>query len=300
MLRALLRRTAAVAIAAIAFAGVVATPAQAVDDGFYQPAYTSTIYRVDAGGAGRPIGYDEWASAGFPAPLPAPTMYVKYAWSPVVYAVTFWQDDESTWLWERLSAAQWQRAGSPAAVNAGWIKDSYYFKWGTSSELFVMSDGIIHKLTYAEWERSGFRPADDRHNEGWLKLSWASDIARMSNLATGAGWKATAAEWQQHDFPTPAVVRRITGDQFNQYWPNTSAIVYTGPTMNRAISYNEWVGAGSPTPGRPAPGGTWDCRNFRTQPEAQSFFDFYFPVHGDRWNLDGNNDGEACESLPRR
>jgi hypothetical protein len=39
-----------------------------------------------------------------------------------------------------------------------------------------------------------------------------------------------------------------------------------------------------------------NCLDFDTQPEAQRFFGANQP--GDPHGLDGNNDGEACESLP--
>jgi hypothetical protein len=39
-----------------------------------------------------------------------------------------------------------------------------------------------------------------------------------------------------------------------------------------------------------------DCSDFDTQAEAQRFFEKHQP--GDPHNLDGNGDGEACESLP--
>jgi endonuclease YncB( thermonuclease family) len=39
-----------------------------------------------------------------------------------------------------------------------------------------------------------------------------------------------------------------------------------------------------------------DCSDFSTQPEAQRFYERHNP--GDPHGLDGNSDGEACESLP--
>ncbi|CBH22776.1 hypothetical protein SRM_p61020 (plasmid) [Salinibacter ruber M8] len=39
-----------------------------------------------------------------------------------------------------------------------------------------------------------------------------------------------------------------------------------------------------------------DCSDFDTQPEAQRFYEASKP--GDLHGLDGNSDGEACESLP--
>lgn len=41
-----------------------------------------------------------------------------------------------------------------------------------------------------------------------------------------------------------------------------------------------------------------DCSDFDTQPEAQRFFERHQP--GDPHGLDGDGDGEACESLPDR
>jgi hypothetical protein len=48
----------------------------------------------------------------------------------------------------------------------------------------------------------------------------------------------------------------------------------------------------------PNPGDTKNCSDFTTQAAAQAWHDFYFPHYGDIANLDGNNDGIACESLP--
>ena len=39
-----------------------------------------------------------------------------------------------------------------------------------------------------------------------------------------------------------------------------------------------------------------DCSDFETQPQAQRFFEKHQP--GDPHGLDGDNDGEVCESLP--
>ena len=39
-----------------------------------------------------------------------------------------------------------------------------------------------------------------------------------------------------------------------------------------------------------------DCSDFSTQPEAQRFFERHQP--GDPHGLDGDGDGQACESLP--
>ena len=46
------------------------------------------------------------------------------------------------------------------------------------------------------------------------------------------------------------------------------------------------------------PGDTKNCSDFSTYPEAKAWFDTYFPYYGDVAGLDGDNDGEPCESLP--
>ena len=46
------------------------------------------------------------------------------------------------------------------------------------------------------------------------------------------------------------------------------------------------------------PGDTKNCGDFANYSEAKSWFDIYFPYYGDVANLDGDNDGEPCESLP--
>ncbi len=44
----------------------------------------------------------------------------------------------------------------------------------------------------------------------------------------------------------------------------------------------------------------YNCDDFSTQPEAQRFFEKVGGVGNDVNRLDGNKDGDACESLPKR
>ena len=46
------------------------------------------------------------------------------------------------------------------------------------------------------------------------------------------------------------------------------------------------------------PGNSKNCSDFSTYTEAKTWFDTYFPHYGDVAKLDGDNDGEPCESLP--
>lgn len=282
--------------------------------------YDSTIFEMvpDSGGTPVPrqLSYEKWRDVyNFQNPTPASTDFVKYPWSDTVYAVTFWPGGEDYWMWTPLSYQQWLTAGKPAPRNAGWIKGSYYYQWGTSSEIFVEgADGVNHKLTYQEWKDSGFRNYVQRSNEGFMKLTWAPEFARMSNLSTGAGRPMGYSEWQEEAFPTPQAVQRITGDKFYKDC-GSNTIWYAGPGMNRPVSLQEWQGAGSPSPSvngtcgggggttpppsQPSnPGDTKNCTDFNNQREAQAWFNYYYPYYGDVAKLDGNNDGRACESLP--
>ncbi|NMB70292.1 hypothetical protein GYA27_03775 [candidate division WWE3 bacterium] len=43
----------------------------------------------------------------------------------------------------------------------------------------------------------------------------------------------------------------------------------------------------------------YNCSDFKTQPQAQAFFEKVGGLGNDINRLDGNKDGEACESLPK-
>lgn len=282
--------------------------------------YDSTIFELvtttDGTQTAVPLSYEKWRDVyRYKAPTPASTDFVKYAWSSTVYAVTFWPGGENKWMWTPLSFPQWQTAGYPAPRNAGWIKGSYYYKWGTSAEIFVEgADGVNHKLTYAEWAAAGFRDFVDRADEGFVKLSWAPEFGRMSSLGTGAGRPMAYAEWQEEAFPTPRASQRIIGDTFYAFC-GSSTIWYAGPGMNRPVTYREWQAAGAPAPtvrdapcavAPPAapqptnpgnPGNTVNCGDFSSQTAAQQWFNRYYPLYGDVALLDADNDGIACESI---
>ena len=79
--------------------------------------------------------------------------------------------DSSSWLWEALDYASWQRAGVPAPRTVAYLGGSYFYQWGTSTQILVEDPGRVrHVLSYPEWEASGFQTFDRRHNEGFLKL----------------------------------------------------------------------------------------------------------------------------------
>jgi len=193
--------------------------------------------------------YAEWVAAGYPAPRgTAATDYVKYPWDTTLYAVNYWGSSADSWTFHTLTLAEWRYAGYPAPRTAGWIAGSWYYRWSTSPELFVRgSNGVLHKLTPTEWAAAGpGRPFTDRP-EGFAKLSWDPNIAKMTNMATGAGSPINYATWAAEQFPTPVSVLRFPGDQLYKY-ANSPTIYYAGPTVKRAITYAEWGLLGYPAP----------------------------------------------------
>lgn len=207
-------KRALAAVVTVALSGSVAlataTPAAAdwYEDGVFALPYTDRLWLVDSSiDFARNLGYAEWEALGFPTPKTAQTDYVKYPWSPTVYAVTYLGDERPQWLWQQLSFEQWARAGYPTPRDAGWIDDSFYHQWATSNELFVMAPDMgIHKLTYSEWRASGFAPPV-RRSDGFVTFAGSPTIYYVEDVAGRTGLYAmTYDQWRKEDFPTPQLV----------------------------------------------------------------------------------------------
>jgi hypothetical protein len=289
---------------------VTPTPTPQTPGPLFKHGYDGTIYK-QVNGAPYAISYEEWRDVyRFQAPQATPTDYVKYPWSPTVYAVTFWTNDEASWQWAPITYNQYLTAGSPSPRTAGWIKGSYYYKWGTNAEIFVEgADGVNHKLTGPEWAASGYRSFVDRANEGVLKLSWAPELVWMNNISAGQGAGLSYPRWQEEAFPSPQTVQRINGDQFYQSYGSTT-IWYAGPGMNRSVSFNEWSAAGSPRPnmiGTPPPAPQPPAPQPPSQPTQPVYYPnctavkaagkapLYRGQPGYSSDLDRDGDGVACE-----
>ena len=74
---------------------------------------------------------------------------------------------------------------------------------------------------------------------------------------------------------------------------------------NRGLWAACWFPTPTPTPTQPPPGpcecytNLYNCSDFDTQAQAQACFDHCWALgFGDVHRLDGDGDGEACESLP--
>lgn len=194
------------------------------------------------------LNWAQWQAAGFPEPAPAPTDYVRYAWSSAISAVTIFGTDKSRWIWQHVTLDEWNRAGRPEPRTADWIKDSIYYQWAKSDQVFVQDPGgVRHALTYEEWRASGFQPFERRTTRGFVKLSWDGSIAFLTDFANGKGSPISYEQWAAEGFPAPTVAARFPGDQVYRF-NGEDTVWYAGPTVNRTINHKEWGTMGYPTP----------------------------------------------------
>ena len=122
-----------------------------------------------------------------------------------------------------------------------------------------------------------------------------------------AAWVATKARWgltmdrQESDFLRGLMAGECAGSTLNLRTPVLGFPVLDAPTLDPPTLGTPGNSAGtSPTEIPPNPGNSRNCSDFSTRAEAQEWFDTYFPHYGDVARLDGDGDGEACESLPAR
>lgn len=234
-----------------------------VPDGYYRIGYSGEIWYVDSGeDVAYALTYDEWASDGFPAWTPAPTDYVRYAWSTSISAVTFFGPDRDQWLWDHVTLEEWNRAGRPAPRTAGWIEGSYWYQWGTSPQVLVEdAGGVNHVLSYAEWTSAGSPEFERRCNEGFVILAWmgTSQVFRLTVDSVGGQWPrlvrghhvASYAEWQAEGFPEPFVTQRVPGDRLftlNGGPEIRYSLPQSGASFGQKLTLAQWQMMGSPRP----------------------------------------------------
>lgn len=247
-MRSITIRLSAVLLAVVFFVGNVAPTAQAADETWpiYRTPYSPTVYELVDNVTPTPISDERWKTVYLKKePLPTDTSFIKYSWSPTLYAVTRWPGGEEKWDWHLLTYNEKRRAGFPAGEDVYWVGGSTVYKWATSPEKFILApDGRKHKITDQEWQLGGSRPVTERANEGFVKLAWAEDLFRMTDLAGSVGYKVEWAEKTAEDNPMPQTVASFPGETFTA--DADGNVTYAGPTMSRVITYSQWRAAGFP------------------------------------------------------
>jgi len=241
-------------VVALVGGAIVAPGASALPSGYYSVPYSDVLishyHFPDGSTVSYDASYEDWSRDGFPTPSRAPVSYVKYPWSPSIYAVSFFDSGREDWYWTQLTYEQWQRAGAPRAQNAGWIEGSSFYRWASSAELFVEGpDGSIHKLTHGEWADSGFYPPTTQWSSGFYKYPWSSSIGYLYDTRSGAGWQISYAEWRNEGFPTPQTVSHVVGEEVwkSRYSPQ---LYLDSPIVGlwHPLTGPQWAALGYPSP----------------------------------------------------
>lgn len=173
--------------------------------------------------------------------------------------------------------------------------DSGAHSWSADRrEQFANDEGALVAVTFGSNRSKGARdPAE-----------WMPPNAEFT-CPYVAGWVATKAKWdlsvdqRESDFLRGLLAGDCTGSTLTIRTPVLAFPILRAPELGTP----ELGSTGDPDPSvsgdiPPDPGNTRNCSDFSTQAEAQEWFDTYFPHYGDVARLDGDGDGEACESLP--
>ncbi|MGD9999000.1 MAG: hypothetical protein AB7U39_18940, partial [Ilumatobacteraceae bacterium] len=97
----------------------------------------------------------------------------------------------------------------------------------------------------------------------------------------------------------PLTPQRILDTRIELGW---KAPVSMPPVPSPSVPSTTVASPPVPSPGtRPGnPGDAVNCSDFATYPQAKAWYDLYYPYYGDVANLDADNDGLPCETLPGR
>lgn len=202
-------------------------------------------------------------------------------------------------LWYSSYDDQWVQAPSSLDIDhlvplaEAW--DSGAHSWSRDHrEKFANDEGALVAVTSGSNRSKGARdPAE------WMPPH--DDITCPYISA----WVATKARWdltvdrRESDFLSGLLAGRCAGTTLDIRMPTLGFPVLDTPTLDPPTLDAPGGSTGAPSSTVPPnPGNTRNCSDFSTQAEAQEWFDTYFPHYGDVARLDGDGDGEACESLP--
>ncbi len=173
--------------------------------------------------------------------------------------------------------------------------DSGGYEWSLSKKkeyanYLEDADHLIAVQSGANRSKGARGPEDwkPENTEYWCQ--YAYDWIRIKDTW---GLTATQAEWN-------ALVSMIatcpTGYIYADAIPEPLVTVPTTTTSTTTTTTTTVPSTTTTIPDNP--GNTKNCSDFVTYQEAKTWFDTYFPYYGDVAGLDGDSDGEPCESLP--
>ena len=202
-------------------------------------------------------------------------------------------------LWYSYYDDRWVQAPSSLDIDhlvplaEAWDSGAHSWSPGRREE-FANDEGALVAVTSGSNRSKGARdPAE------WMPPNDDFTCPYVS------AWVATKARWslsvdrRESDFLHGLLAGQCTGTTLDIRMPVLGFPVLETPTLDPPTLGTP--GGSTDTPSGdlpPNPGNTRNCSDFSTQAEAQEWFDTYFPHYGDVARLDGDGDGEACESLP--
>lgn len=252
---------------------VPAAPATAADSGYYVTEFDGYIWHGTAAETYEHISYSQWASAGFPAPTPVDVEYVRYSWSPNIFAQftlpATGASGEPVEKASQVTFGEWRTAGYPAPATVSWIPESDILGYSTSGDIFVRDPLLLktnggsmpyHKLSYTEWVALGSPTPFVYANEGFFRYRWSDRIVHVGGIE---GWEPTGLprlsgqafgrvltfdSWVHNGSPTPMVVDSLPGDVLWK-WDAFPTLYYQGPQgIEIFLTWDEWSRMGFPTP----------------------------------------------------
>lgn len=202
-------------------------------------------------------------------------------------------------LWYSYYDDRWVQAPSSLDIDhlvplaEAWDSGAHSWSPGRREE-FANDEGALVAVTSGSNRSKGARdPAE------WMPPNDDFTCHYLSAwIATKARWALTV-DRRESDFLRGLLAGQCAGTTLDIRMPVLGFPVLDTPTLDPPALDTPGGSTGPPSSDVPPnPGNTRNCSDFHTQAEAQEWFDTYFPHYGDVARLDGDGDGEACESLP--
>lgn len=246
--------------AAPASAALSPGPYQPPETGFYSVPYTSTLWWARPSGGGVALSaatLEEWASQGYPAPRPVPSLYQRYPWSSTIYGIPQIPGWRFPMNLTAVTPAGWAAAGYPQPTVTWTVAGTFYRKWVNSPVISAVLPAAnqVHDLTLAEWLASGSpQPSMAGLAPGTSVYQWSTSPEIFTSL-DGVVEKLTYPQWASYGYPGAV---HHSGGFYKLAW--NPYIAYIGSDGEYILTAQDWASEGYPTAQSAATlPGDWYC-----------------------------------------
>lgn len=122
--------------------------------------------------------------------------------------------------------------------------------------------------------------------------------AGQSVVVNHGSWSPSPSGYKYQWFRGSTSISGATGSSLSLPWSYIGSSVKVEVTASLAGYRTTSVYSPSVVVDVPPEPADRNCSDFATQAQAQAFFDKWYPYYGDFADLDADNDGKACETLP--